>query len=74
MPAKAGCKLSCRLVGNQDPHKIFELLKAYIESLAPPTVTVEVRLLTTGKPVLGPHLAPLVKLLVGINETFPRPE
>ena len=30
--------------------------------------------LTTGKPVLGPHLAPLVKLLVGINETFPRPE
>jgi acetylornithine deacetylase/succinyl-diaminopimelate desuccinylase-like protein len=52
VPAKAGCKLSCRLVGNQDPHTIFELLKAYIESLAPPTVTVEVRLLTTGKPAL----------------------
>ena len=52
VPAKAGCKLSCRLVGNQDPHKIYELLKSYIESLAPPTVTVDVRLLTTGKPAL----------------------
>ena len=31
VPAKAGCKLSCRLVGNQDPHKIYKQLKAYIE-------------------------------------------
>jgi acetylornithine deacetylase/succinyl-diaminopimelate desuccinylase-like protein len=52
VPAKAGCKLSCRLVGNQDPHKIYDQLKAYIESLAPPTVTIEVRLLSTGKPAL----------------------
>ena len=58
VPAKAGCKLSCRLVGNQDPHKIFELLKAYIESLTPPTVTVEVRLITTGKPALFPFDSP----------------
>ena len=61
VPAKAGCKLSCRLVGNQDPHKIFELLKAYIESLTPPTVTVEVRLLTTGKPALFPFDSPAMQ-------------
>lgn len=61
VPAKAGCKLSCRLVGNQDPHKIFALLKRYIESLAPPTVTVEVRLLTTGKPALFPFDAPAMQ-------------
>lgn len=61
VPAKAGCKLSCRLVGNQDPHKIFELLKAYIESLAPPTVRVEVRLLTTGKPALFPFDSPAMQ-------------
>ncbi len=61
VPAKAGCKLSCRLVGNQDPHKIFELLKSYIESLAPPTVTVEVRLLTTGKPALFPFDTPAMQ-------------
>ena len=52
VPAKAGAKISCRLVGNQDPHKIYELLKAHIESLAPPTVTVDVRLITTGMPAL----------------------
>jgi acetylornithine deacetylase/succinyl-diaminopimelate desuccinylase-like protein len=49
IPAEGGRKLSSRLVGNQDPHKIFALLKSYIESITPPTVTVEVRLLTTGK-------------------------
>lgn len=52
IPARAGAKLSSRLVANQDPDKIFQLLKKYIESLAPPAVTVNVRLLTTGKPAL----------------------
>ena len=27
IPATAGAKISSRLVGNQDPHKIFELLE-----------------------------------------------
>jgi acetylornithine deacetylase/succinyl-diaminopimelate desuccinylase-like protein len=52
VPAKAGCKISSRLVGNQDPHRIFDLVKAYIESITPPTVKVEVRLITTGRPAL----------------------
>lgn len=52
IPATAMAKISCRLVGNQDPHKIYEYLKAYIESLAPPTVKVTVSLLTTGEPAL----------------------
>lgn len=52
IPATAMAKISCRLVGNQDPHKIFENLKDYIESLAPPTVKVTVELLTTGEPAL----------------------
>jgi acetylornithine deacetylase/succinyl-diaminopimelate desuccinylase-like protein len=61
VPSKAGCKLSCRLVGNQDPHKIYALLKSYIESLAPPTVTVQVRLITTGKPALFPFDSPAMQ-------------
>ena len=61
VPSKAGCKISSRLVGNQDPHKIFELLKSYIESIAPPTVKVEVRLITTGKPALFPFDIPEMK-------------
>ncbi len=58
VPAKAGAKISSRLVGNQDPHKIFQLLQAYIESIAPPTVKVSVRLITTGKPALFPFDIP----------------
>ncbi len=58
IPSKAGAKLSSRLVANQDPHKVFQQLKQYIESIAPPTVSVDVRLLTTGEPALIPFDLP----------------
>ncbi|MCB8987514.1 MAG: dipeptidase [Ardenticatenaceae bacterium] len=58
VPAKAGAKLSSRLVGNQDPHKIYELIKTYIDSIAPPTVKVDVKLITTGKAALFPFDSP----------------
>ncbi len=58
IPARAGAKLSSRLVGNQNPHKIFEQLKSYIESITPPTVRVNVSLLTTGEPALIPFDLP----------------
>lgn len=58
IPAKAGAKLSSRLVGNQDPDRIYALLKGYIETITPPTVTVTVSLLTTGKPALIPFDLP----------------
>ena len=58
IPASAGVKLSSRLVGNQDPHKIYEQIKAYLESIAPPTVTVNIKLVTTGKPALFPFDIP----------------
>lgn len=52
IPATAMAKISCRLVGNQNPHKIYENLRDYIAALAPPTVKVTVSLLTTGEPAL----------------------
>ena len=58
IPAVAGAKISSRLVGNQDPDKIYDLIKRYIELIAPPTVTVEVRLITTGLPALIPFDLP----------------
>ncbi|MGA8741489.1 MAG: dipeptidase [Terracidiphilus sp.] len=58
IPAKAGAKLSSRLVANQDPEKIFQLLKKHIESIAPPTVKVNVSLVTKGKPALIPFDLP----------------
>jgi acetylornithine deacetylase/succinyl-diaminopimelate desuccinylase-like protein len=58
IPARAGAKLSSRLVANQDPDKIFKLLKKHIESIAPPTVKVKVDLVTKGKPALIPYDLP----------------
>jgi acetylornithine deacetylase/succinyl-diaminopimelate desuccinylase-like protein len=58
IPAKAGAKLSARLVGNQDPDTIYDLLRKHIESIAPPTVKVQVNLLTKGKPALIPFDLP----------------
>ena len=52
IPAMAGAKLSSRLVGNQDPHKIYEQIKSFIESIAPPTVSTNIFLINTGKPAL----------------------
>ncbi len=33
-----------------------------------------VAILNTGKPIIGPHLAPFVKMIAGINEVYPSPE
>ncbi len=68
IPAKAGAKLSSRLVGNQDPHKIYELMKRYIESIAPETVKVKVSLLTTGWPALIPFDLPEMRAAVRAYE------
>ena len=54
IPAHAHAKVSCRLVANQDPLVIFELLKAYALQVAPPGVRVEVSLLDTAKPLSTP--------------------
>ncbi len=69
VPAKAGAKLSSRLVGNQDPHKIYDLLKNFIESITPPTVTVAVKLITTGQPALFPFDIPEMKAAARAYET-----
>ncbi len=52
LPGKALVKVSCRLVANQTPRKIYELVKDYILELAPPTVRVEVRLIAEGYPAI----------------------
>lgn len=42
IPAKANAKVSCRLVPNQDPQKIGQLVARYLESQAPEGVSVKV--------------------------------
>lgn len=48
LPAKAMAKISCRLVADQDPVEIYELVKAYIAQIAPPNVRAELSLLNYG--------------------------
>jgi len=54
VPAHAHAKVSCRLVANQDPHRVYEAFRAYVEGIAPPGVRVSVTLLGTGRPSLLP--------------------
>jgi acetylornithine deacetylase/succinyl-diaminopimelate desuccinylase-like protein len=54
LPAKAIAKISCRLVPNQDPYKIFDLVKARIAELTPATVRVSVRFIDCGYPAITP--------------------
>jgi len=68
IPASAGAKLSSRLVADQDPHRVFELIEAHIDERAPDTVAVEVRLLTTGRPALVPFDLPEMQAAVRAYE------
>lgn len=58
IPATAGAKLSSRLVADQDPDRIFELIRTHVEDVSPSSVEVDVRLLTTGRPALIPFDLP----------------
>ncbi len=54
IPAHAHAKVSCRLVADQDPERIFEALRAYVEEIAPPGVVTTVRYLGGGRPSTTP--------------------
>ncbi|MBS0655794.1 MAG: M20/M25/M40 family metallo-hydrolase, partial [Verrucomicrobia bacterium] len=62
--AQAQAKLSCRLVPNQDPRQITQLIKNYIESLAPKGIEVNCTIHEgMGKPVRTSPSSKLVKAL-----------
>jgi acetylornithine deacetylase/succinyl-diaminopimelate desuccinylase-like protein len=50
IPATAHAKLSCRLVPDQDPAKVFEAVKRYMQSLTPPGTTLSFSTLQDGAP------------------------
>ncbi|CAN5483485.1 dipeptidase [soil metagenome] len=52
LPAKAGAKISMRLVPDQEPKEIARLFEKYVKSLAPDTVTVTVEAHHGGFPVV----------------------
>jgi acetylornithine deacetylase/succinyl-diaminopimelate desuccinylase-like protein len=54
IPAHAHAKISCRLVANQDPEQVFQLVAGYITKLAPRTVRYTIQRLGDGMPSLTP--------------------
>jgi acetylornithine deacetylase/succinyl-diaminopimelate desuccinylase-like protein len=61
IPARAGAKVSMRLVPNQDPKKIVAAFDRFIRSVAPSTVKVELKTHSAGGPVLVPRAGPAVQ-------------
>ncbi|MBS1823317.1 MAG: dipeptidase [Acidobacteria bacterium] len=61
IPAKAVAKISMRLVPDQTPVESFAAYKAYVESIAPKGVEVEVRLIHSGDPIVVSTDNPYVK-------------
>jgi acetylornithine deacetylase/succinyl-diaminopimelate desuccinylase-like protein len=55
LPALAMAKLSCRLVADQTPAQIRELLESYLKERVPETVTWELEHLVSAPPVLSPR-------------------
>ncbi|WP_202908585.1 dipeptidase [Halalkalibacillus sediminis] len=60
LPSKASAKVTCRLVPDQDPDKIVELLTEHVENNAPSSVTVEVTPFDKGKPYVTPFDHPVI--------------
>lgn len=69
LPARALAKITCRLVADQHPQKIFDLIKKHVEATAPPTVRVEVRQLKgSGHPALVDINAPSMQAAITAYE------
>ena len=75
IPAHAHAKISCRLVADQDPEKIFGLVAAYIATVAPQSIRYTIQRLGDGKPSLTPTTQAAVRALratFGIEPLFIR--
>ncbi|NJD28182.1 MAG: dipeptidase [Chloroflexi bacterium] len=73
IPASAHAKVSCRLVPNQAPDRVFERFRDHVLRIAPPGVTVEVRNLGTALPVRTDTTHPIAQAaLAALRAEFGR--
>jgi acetylornithine deacetylase/succinyl-diaminopimelate desuccinylase-like protein len=61
IPCVAHAKISCRLVPDQDPDRIADLVAAHARRLCPPTATLEVELQGGGHPAMTPRDHPAMQ-------------
>ena len=52
IPARATAKISMRLVPNQSPGDAFAQYKSFVESICPPGIALDVRLIHSGDPII----------------------
>jgi len=73
IPAHAHAKISCRLVTDQDPDRIFAAFRDHVLAGAPPGVRVDVRMLGGGRPSHTPIDHPATQAAArAIEATFGR--
>lgn len=74
IPAEAGFKVSLRLVPDQDPEEVGDLVEAYLRGICPPGYTMEILRLHGGKPVLTDPFSPPMRLMAqALEEVWGRP-
>jgi acetylornithine deacetylase/succinyl-diaminopimelate desuccinylase-like protein len=74
IPGRAFAKVTCRLVADQDPERVFGLLRDHVLAIAPPGVRVEVVYQGGGRPTLTPTDHPATRAYAtALEETFGRP-
>jgi acetylornithine deacetylase/succinyl-diaminopimelate desuccinylase-like protein len=61
IPNEAHAKITCRLVNNQNPEKIQDLIKKHLEEQAPKGCSIKVTLQDTGNPFLTPIDDPMIQ-------------
>jgi acetylornithine deacetylase/succinyl-diaminopimelate desuccinylase-like protein len=71
IPAHAHAKISCRLVADQDPEKIFGLVADHIARVAPSSIRYSIQRLGDGRPSLTPIDGPTTQAAVrALGATF----
>jgi acetylornithine deacetylase/succinyl-diaminopimelate desuccinylase-like protein len=69
IPARALAKVSMRLVPDMTPAETFALYKKYVESICPKGITVEVRMIHSGDPIVVSTDNPYVKAATEAMQT-----
>jgi acetylornithine deacetylase/succinyl-diaminopimelate desuccinylase-like protein len=61
IPSEAHAKITCRLVEDQDPGEILDLIEAHIRKVTPKGVTVEITKMDKGRPFVTPFDHPMIQ-------------
>lgn len=61
LPSEAHAKITCRLVPDQDPEEILELLQEHVKKNTPPGVEVNITLFDKGTPYVTPFEHPAIQ-------------